>query len=213
MQCYPYIIIVIFYHGRYYPQQSIFDNYILQLYLEPCVWNRINANTTLDANEDFRETVYYTVLQCSFFVYITCLKTNYILCIIYNCILYNVSRIVSMVINEIQLNSQMFLKIVSKSLKMQGVHMHWSELNETTLRRASNMLHDSFIRNQIRVVHGLDRPAGRVGSGRVTILSDFGGSGRVSTSDFLVFYWLFLGTWIDMNLRILHSDWLIFYDI
>ena len=53
----------------------------------------------------------------------------------------------------------------------------------------------------------------RVGSGRVTILPDFGGSGRVSTSDFLVFYWLFLGTWIDVNLRILHSDLLIFYDI
>ena len=64
-----------------------------------------------------------------------------------------------------------------------------------------------------RVVHGSDGPAGRVGSDRVTILPDFGGSGRVSTSDFLVFYWLFLGTWIAMNLRILHSDWLIFYDI
>ena len=51
------------------------------------------------------------------------------------------------------------------------------------------------------------------GSGRVTILPDFGGSGRVSTSDLLVFYWLFLGTLIDMNLRILHSDWLIFIDI
>ena len=34
----------------------------------------------------------------------------------------------------------------------------------------------------------------RVGSGRVTILPDFGGSGRVSTSDLLVFYQLFLGT-------------------
>ena len=55
--------------------------------------------------------------------------------------------------------------------------------------------------------------SGRVGSGRVTILPDFGGSGRVSISDFLVFNWLFLGTWIDMNLRKLHSDWLIFYDI
>ena len=44
----------------------------------------------------------------------------------------------------------------------------------------------------------------RVGSGRVTILPDFGGSGRVSTSDLLVFYLLFLGTWIDMILRILH---------
>ena len=56
----------------------------------------------------------------------------------------------------------------------------------------------------------------QVGSGRVTILLDFGGSGRpgrVSTSDLSVFYWLFLGTWIDMNLRILHSDWLIFIDI
>ena len=28
----------------------------------------------------------------------------------------------------------------------------------------------------------------RVGSGKVTILPEFGGSGRVSTSDFLVFY-------------------------
>ena len=69
-----------------------------------------------------------------------------------------------------------------------------------------------------RVVHGSDGPAGRVGSGRigsgrVKILPDFGGSGRVSTSNFKVFYWLFLGTWIDMNLRLLHSDWLIFYDI
>ena len=38
---------------------------------------------------------------------------------------------------------------------------------------------------------------------RVTILPDFGGSGRVSISDLLVFYWLFFGTWIDLNLRIL----------
>ena len=53
----------------------------------------------------------------------------------------------------------------------------------------------------------------RVGSGRITILPDCGGSGRVSTSDILVFYWLFLGAWIDMNLRMLHSDWLIFIDI
>ena len=44
----------------------------------------------------------------------------------------------------------------------------------------------------IRVVHGSDGPAGRVGSGRVrsgqagrvTIFPDFGESGRVSTSDF-----------------------------
>ena len=58
----------------------------------------------------------------------------------------------------------------------------------------------------------------RVGSGLVTILPDFGGSGRVgsgrvSTSDGLVIYWLFLDTWLDMNIRILHSDCLIFYDI
>ena len=52
----------------------------------------------------------------------------------------------------------------------------------------------------------------RVGSGLVTILPDFGGSGRVSTSDGLVIHWLFLG-WIDINLLILHSDCLIFYDI
>ena len=52
------------------------------------------------------------------------------------------------------------------------------------------------------------RGSGRVGSRFCRILS-----GRVSTSEFLVFYLLFLGTWIDRNLRILHSDWLIFYDI
>ena len=40
----------------------------------------------------------------------------------------------------------------------------------------------------IRVVHGSDGPAGRVGSGQVTILPDFGGSGWVSTSDLLVCY-------------------------
>ena len=47
-----------------------------------------------------------------------------------------------------------------------------------------------------RVVHGSDGPAGRVwsGSGWVTILPDFGGSGRVSISDLLVFDLLFLGT-------------------
>ena len=41
--------------------------------------------------------------------------------------------------------------------------------------------------------------SGRVGSGRVGSGYDFAGfwrfgSGRVNTSDFLVFYWLFLGT-------------------
>ena len=35
-----------------------------------------------------------------------------------------------------------------------------------------------------RVVHESDEPAGGVGWGRVTILPDFGGSGRVGTSDF-----------------------------
>ena len=54
----------------------------------------------------------------------------------------------------------------------------------------------------------------RVGSGRVTILPDFGGSGRVGSGQRKVFYWFFSWyTWIDMNLRILHSDWLVFYDI
>ena len=40
----------------------------------------------------------------------------------------------------------------------------------------------------IKVVdgHGSDGPAGWVGSGRVTIMPDFGGWGRVSTSDFLI---------------------------
>ena len=40
-----------------------------------------------------------------------------------------------------------------------------------------------------RVVHGSDGPAGRVG---VTILQDFGGSGRVSTLDLVVFTDYFL---------------------
>ena len=40
-----------------------------------------------------------------------------------------------------------------------------------------------FIKNAmpIRVVHGSDGPAGRVGSGRVTILPEFGRSGRVGS--------------------------------
>ena len=33
--------------------------------------------------------------------------------------------------------------------------------------------------------------SGRIGSGRVTILPDLGGSGRVSTSDFHVFFLIF----------------------
>ena len=44
-----------------------------------------------------------------------------------------------------------------------------------------------FLSVHTRVVHGSDGPAGRVGSGWVTILPDFGGSGRVSTLDFSVF--------------------------
>ena len=45
----------------------------------------------------------------------------------------------------------------------------------------------------LRVVHGSDGPVGRVGSGRVTILPDFGGSGLVGSAlrFFNVFYWLF----------------------
>ena len=44
---------------------------------------------------------------------------------------------------------------------------------------------ESLLANRrLRVVHGSDGPAGRVGSGRVTILPDVGGSGRVSISDF-----------------------------
>ena len=40
----------------------------------------------------------------------------------------------------------------------------------------------SSLPEQSRVVHGSDGPAGRVGSGRVTILPDFGGSGRVGST-------------------------------
>ena len=38
------------------------------------------------------------------------------------------------------------------------------------------------IDNGLRVVHGSDGPAGRVGLGRVTILPDFGGSGGVGSA-------------------------------
>ena len=71
-----------------------------------------------------------------------------------------------------------------------------------------NLIIQSHIYSSIgylRVVHGSDGPTGRFGSGRgrvgsgrvgsgrvgsgwVTILPDFGVSGRVSTSDCLVFY-------------------------
>ena len=93
-----------------------------------------------------------------------------------------------------------------------------------------------------RVVQGSDGPAGRVGSRFCRILADRIGSALFCSSSpepfcgsisnegrralqilyttilllfriCLVFYWLFLGTWIDMNFRILHSDWLISYDI
>ena len=41
---------------------------------------------------------------------------------------------------------------------------------------------DVIHRNPTRVVHGSDGPAGRVGSGRVTILPVFGGSDRVGSA-------------------------------
>ena len=44
-----------------------------------------------------------------------------------------------------------------------------------------NMFKRDAWRRLHRVVHGSDGPAGRVGSGRVTILPDFGGSGRVGS--------------------------------
>ena len=51
----------------------------------------------------------------------------------------------------------------------------------------------------------------RVGSDRVGSGHDFAGFWRVGSAlrFFLVFYWLFLGTWINLNLRKLgiHSDW------
>ena len=48
----------------------------------------------------------------------------------------------------------------------------------------------------LRVVHGSDGPAGRVGSGRVTILPDFGGSGRVgSGKHFGFFSFLLIISW------------------
>ena len=55
----------------------------------------------------------------------------------------------------------------------------------------------------------------RVGSGRVgsrfcrILAGQVGSTLRI----FLVFWWLFFGTKIDVNLRIIHSDWLIFYGI
>ena len=66
-----------------------------------------------------------------------------------------------------------------------------------------NFLSDYFVTNicmHSRVVHGSDGPADRVGSRFCRILA-----GRVGSAVriFLVFYWLFFGTWIDMNFWIL----------
>ena len=56
--------------------------------------------------------------------------------------------------------------------------------------------------------------SGRVGSGRVGSGHEFAGLWRVGSGQhfvfFIIFYWLFLGSWIDMNLRIIHSDWMLF---
>ena len=62
---------------------------------------------------------------------------------------------------------------------------------------------------------GWTRGSGRVRSGRVTILPDFGGSGQhLGFISFFTDYFLVSHRiWIEMNLRILHSDWLIFIDI
>ena len=58
-----------------------------------------------------------------------------------------------------------------------------------------------------RVVHGSDGPAGRVGSGH-----DFAGFGRVGWA-LQVFFLIIFSYWIDMNLRVLDSNWLFFYTI
>ena len=60
--------------------------------------------------------------------------------------------------------------------------------------------------------------SGRFRSGLVTIFAGFwrvryNNYCRVNASELLVFYWSFQGTWINMNLQILHSDWVFFYDI
>ena len=57
----------------------------------------------------------------------------------------------------------------------------------------------TMTRIDIRVVHGSDGPAGRVGSGRagsgrVTILPDFGGSGRVGSA-LRIYYFLLIISW------------------
>ena len=65
---------------------------------------------------------------------------------------------------------------------------------------------------RIRVVHGSDGPAGRVGSSRVTILPDFGGSGQ----HFGFFSFLLIMSWYPNRYEFsntIHSDWLIFFYI
>ena len=91
-----------------------------------------------------------------------------------------------------------------------------------------NGQHTSWCRSQLRPTHDCHRRhavSSEIHRGHfmlthishcTELLPDLGGSGRVSTSDLFVFYWLFLGTWIEMNLRIesiIRSGWLIFIDI
>ena len=96
-------------------------------------------------------------------------------------------------------------------------------LSKTDNRGVYLVMADGVSRGSFRNIHikspnkmscprvGWTRGSGRVGSQ----FSRFwqAGSGRVRTSDLLDFLWLFLGTWIAMNLRILHLDWLMFIDI
>ena len=61
-------------------------------------------------------------------------------------------------------------------------------------RLSSHVVIYASVRYYSRVVHGSDGPAGRVGSGRVTILPNFGGSGRVGSA-LRIFSFLLIISW------------------
>ena len=69
--------------------------------------------------------------------------------------------------------------------EMLAQHNSFCKRKQTELARISSPPEEPLY---IRVVHGSDGPAGRVGSGRVTILPDFGGSGRVGSGQHFGFF-------------------------
>ena len=89
----------------------------------------------------------------------------------------------------VDVNSSLTLPVRGCKQQQQPARARSASCNPTVARQHSMcLLFPLYISHiYIRVVHGSDGPAGRVGSGRVgsgrvTILPDFGGSGRVGSA-------------------------------